>query len=293
LLVGILSSLQFHVVRSDELVSRKEAETEAVKATLRSDLKKAMQHLGYNAIVLPKDQSLGDWYAEDFAANTMPESRAAQLAGTRELVDRYLPQLRQKLTWEERQWMILVVGVGRERILDTSVCEGAPLARTIPRGSCVVGYELHNALGLKTGQETVRDSQMSGRTGQQGRHRGLDSLAGRARAVPAFGNARGRSAEVAILRAIGYRASQVLVLFLFRSLAGGVVGAALGCAIGLTIAVTLRGELDVLLVGASGLLSWHLIIAAAVIGSLLGVVAGWIPALLAAQRNPAEILKEA
>jgi putative ABC transport system permease protein len=111
--------------------------------------------------------------------------------------------------------------------------------------------------------------------------------------LTAFGNARGRSAEVAILRAIGYRASQVLVLFLFRSLAGGVVGAALGCAIGLTIAATLRGELDVLLVGASGLLSWHLVIAAAVIGSVLGVVAGWIPALLAAQRDPAEILKEA
>lgn len=111
--------------------------------------------------------------------------------------------------------------------------------------------------------------------------------------LTAFGNARGRSAEVAILRAIGYRASQVLFLFLFRSLAGGVVGAALGCAIGLTIAAALRGELDVLLVGASGLLSWHLVIAAAVIGALLGVVAGWIPALLAAQRDPAEILREA
>jgi predicted lysophospholipase L1 biosynthesis ABC-type transport system permease subunit len=111
--------------------------------------------------------------------------------------------------------------------------------------------------------------------------------------LTAFGNARGRSAEVAILRAIGYRASQVLVLFLFRSLAGGVVGAALGCVIGLMIATTLRGELDVPLVGASGLLSWHLVIVAAVIGSLLGVVAGWIPALLAAQRDPAEILREA
>ena len=120
-------------------------------AGLRSDLKKAMQRLGYNAIVLPKDQPLGDWYAEDYAANTMPESWAPRLAGTQELVDRYLPQLRQKLKWEERQWTILVVGVGQERILDTSVGEGTPLAGAIPRGSCVVGYELHHALGLKTG----------------------------------------------------------------------------------------------------------------------------------------------
>jgi ABC-type antimicrobial peptide transport system permease subunit len=83
------------------------------------------------------------------------------------------------------------------------------------------------------------------------------------------------------------------VLFLFRSLAGGVIGAALGCAAGLLIAARLRGDFDVLLVGAAGLLSWPLIITALVTGSLLGVVAGWIPALLAAQRDPAEILREA
>ncbi|NLF68693.1 MAG: FtsX-like permease family protein [Candidatus Anammoximicrobium sp.] len=111
--------------------------------------------------------------------------------------------------------------------------------------------------------------------------------------LTAFGNARGRRAEVAILRAIGYRANQVLTLFLFRSLAGGVVGAAFGCAAGLLIAARLRGDLNVLLVGAAGLLSWQVVGAALAIGSLLGVVAGWIPALLAAQRDPAEILREA
>jgi len=153
LLVGVLTGLQFHVVRSDEIVSRKEEETKAVMIGLRSDLRQAMQRLGYNAIVLPKDQPLGDWYAEDYGAITMPESWAPKLDETRELVDRYQPRLRRKLKWEERQWTILVVGVGPERVLDTSVGEAAPLADSIPRGSCVVGYELHYALGLEPGQE--------------------------------------------------------------------------------------------------------------------------------------------
>ncbi len=153
LLVGVLTGLQFHVVRSDEIVSRKEEETKAVMIGLRSDLRQAMQRLGYNAIVLPKDQPLGDWYAEDYGAITMPESWAPKLDETRELVDRYQPRLRRKLKWEERQWTILVVGVGPERVLDTSVGEAAPLADSIPRGSCVVGYELHHALGLEPGQE--------------------------------------------------------------------------------------------------------------------------------------------
>jgi len=153
LLVGVLTGLQFHAVRSDEIVSRKEQETQAVMAGLRSDLKQAMQRLGYNAIVLPKNQPLGDWYAEDYAAITMPESWAPRLAGTRELVDRYLPRLRRKLKWEEKQWTILVVGVGQERVLDTSVGQAGPLAGAIPPGSCVVGYELHQALGLQRGEE--------------------------------------------------------------------------------------------------------------------------------------------
>lgn len=108
----------------------------------------------------------------------------------------------------------------------------------------------------------------------------------------AFANARGRTAEVAILRAIGYRASQVLALFLFRCLVGGVVGAVIGCSVGLAIAAHLRGEFDVPLVGSPGILSWHLVVATLLIGSLLGVVAGWIPALMAARQDPAEILKE-
>jgi len=96
---------------------------------------------------------LGDWYAEDYAANTMPESRAQRLDGTRELVDRYLPRLRRKLKWEEKQWAVLVVGVGQERVLDTSVGQAGPLSGAIPPGSCVVGYELHQALGLQRGEE--------------------------------------------------------------------------------------------------------------------------------------------
>ncbi len=153
LLVGVLTSLQMHTARSDELVSLKEEQTRVAMDSLRSDLRKAMQRLGYNALILPRDQSLGDLYAEDYAAHSMPESWATRLDGTAQVVDRYLPQLRRKLTWGERQWTVLIVGVGAERILDTSVCEDVPLVPAIERGCCVLGYELHHALGLSVGEE--------------------------------------------------------------------------------------------------------------------------------------------
>ena len=153
LLIGVLTCLELHDARSEEIVTGKEEETRAVLGELRSDVKKAMQGLGYNAVILPKDQPLGDWYAQDYAAKTMPESRASRLADTKGLVDRYLPRLRQKLKWEEKQWTIIVVGLGEERILDTNVCEDKPLVDAVSGGGCVVGYELHSALGLVAGEE--------------------------------------------------------------------------------------------------------------------------------------------
>ena len=105
-------------------------------------------------------------------------------------------------------------------------------------------------------------------------------------------NTRQRKAEVAILRAIGCRASQILLLFLTRSLVVGCVGAMAGCMVGLAITAVLRADLDVPLLGPKGMLPWPLVVAGPVIGATLGVIAGWIPALVAAQQDPALILED-
>ena len=73
LLIGVLTCLELHDARSEEIVAGKEEETRVVMGALKSDVKKAMHGLGYNAIILPKDQPLGDWYAQDYAAKAMPE----------------------------------------------------------------------------------------------------------------------------------------------------------------------------------------------------------------------------
>lgn len=151
LLVGVLVSLEIHATRSESIVREKEAATRAGMQALQSDVKNAMHRLGYNAILLPKDQPLGDWYADDYASKTMPEAWSSRLEETDHLVDRFLPRLRKKITWAEHKWTVIVVGVGDERILDTSICSDAPLVHAIPIGGCVVGYELHHALDLHPG----------------------------------------------------------------------------------------------------------------------------------------------
>ncbi len=148
-LVGVLLSLEIHAARSEAIVDQKQAETRAAKEAFESDVKNAMHRLGYNAIVLPVDQSLTDWYADDYAQKTMPEAWCARLEQTDQLVDRYLPRLRRKITWTENQWTVIVVGVGKERILDTSVSSDATLIGAVSPGCCRVGYELHRARDLR------------------------------------------------------------------------------------------------------------------------------------------------
>ncbi len=145
--------LRQHDRQTEWILQRKEKETASKMAALKADVKRAMHRLGYNAVIIPRDQPLGDWYADDYAAKCMPQGRAGVLAKTSGLVERYLPRLRRKLAWDERKWTVIVVGVGREEILTTTVSEPAPLVEELPANAVVVGHELHQALGLKPGDE--------------------------------------------------------------------------------------------------------------------------------------------
>ena len=152
LLAGVLTSLDIHTMQSEAIVRRHLAKTHSELEELRTEVRGAMHHLGYNAIVLPREQSLGDWYADDYASKLMPESHGGRLAVTKGLADRYLPRLRRKIKWPETNFTAIIVGVGEEVVLDTSTGSDAPLVDPIQGGHCVVGYELHQALDLEPGK---------------------------------------------------------------------------------------------------------------------------------------------
>ena len=394
LLVGMLTSLQLHAARADALAARQQAQTQTVMAELRSDLRRAMQQLGYNAIILPQDQDLSDWYAEDYAVQTMPLAWAARLDGTTQLADRYVPRLRQRLKWEEQQWTVLVIGVGRERVLDTSVCGDEPLAEVIPRGRCVVGYELHHALELQTGDaitllgrsfeilrcqrelgtkddisiwldladaqelldkpeaineilivehlavwgdvaevrrrvaavlpecqvveiasETmsraharVKVAEESRASLEQERDKRALLLAERRSTIRQLAplgalagaiwigflmvfNVRERAAEIAVLRAIGFRAADMRALVLSKAcllgLVGGLAGFVLGLALATLLEVRAQGEAALQL----GITLQHLGLAVT-LGVAVCMLGSWLPARAAAAMDPAEILQQ-
>ncbi len=106
----------------------------------------------------------------------------------------------------------------------------------------------------------------------------------------ALANVRDRRAEIGIFRAVGLSAGQILLVFLGRAAAVGVAGASGGIAAALAFAAAGAGEPGAgALAGVDGRwLAW-----AAVAAPLLSILASWLPALSAAQQDPADILREA
>lgn len=107
----------------------------------------------------------------------------------------------------------------------------------------------------------------------------------------AFGNVRQRSQEIGILRAIGYRSTQILAIFLGKALFIGLAGAALGYAAGLWVGIR-WGDLAATADAFTRLFDSRLLVLAVVLAPFLSGLATWIPAILAARQDPAVVLQE-
>jgi putative ABC transport system permease protein len=111
----------------------------------------------------------------------------------------------------------------------------------------------------------------------------------------AMGNVRERRVEIAVLRALGVRSRQVLFLFLSKAvllgLAGGALGFALGTAAG-PMAETAIEETAPVGLPAADLFDPRLLLLSLLLAPVFAVAASWLPAIAAAQQDPADILRE-
>ena len=150
---GALTMLQIYDHKTNEIITEKETETRERMALLEDDYRKIMKKLGFNLLILPKDQNISDLFANDFASKLMPESYVDSLAASHSMLIRHLlPSLQQKIEWPERHRTILLIGIrGEVPFLYKDPKE--PMMITVPKGTMVIGYELHDKLGLKQGDE--------------------------------------------------------------------------------------------------------------------------------------------
>ncbi len=138
--------------RTEDLIATKQADLEQQTKDMEAEFREITTRMGFNILVLPKEQNLGDFYAENYADKTMPEAYAKLLADEPNIVTvrHLLPMLQAKMTWPERKRKILLIGVKGEMPW-AHRDNKKPILRPVEPGTVAVGYELHQSLGLKAG----------------------------------------------------------------------------------------------------------------------------------------------
>jgi len=397
-LVGAVTMLRVHEQRTRAILARKEKETAARMAVLEDEMRKAMLLLGFNIVILPKDQALSDWHADDYGTKYMPEEYAERLARSNVItIQHLLPSLQQRIFWPEQKRTILLVGT-RGEVPFLHKEPKKPLVQPAPPGTITLGHELARDLDLKAGdtvallgqtftvhqcqpprgdkdditawidlaeaqallnqkgrinailalecgcgwarpdmvrteiEKILPDTQVVERSSQalaraeartkaaeeakasietERQHRlrmhgELERLA--AALVPvvmlvaavwigllAFGNVRERRSEIGLLRAVGLRSRQILLIFLSKAALTGFLGGILGVAAGLAAGACLGLRAQSAgpeLVAPVAIFDARLIALALLTAPVLAAVAGWIPAMLAARQDAAEVLRE-
>ena len=113
-------------------------------------------------------------------------------------------------------------------------------------------------------------------------------------ALLALANSRQRCHEIGVLRAIGLSTRQLMVVFLSKAAALGLLGGLTGVVVGLMIGHMLvsaqSGGTSWNEMFTSGTL-WAVVVSAPPSALFLAGLASWIPALLAARQDPAVILQ--
>jgi len=110
----------------------------------------------------------------------------------------------------------------------------------------------------------------------------------------AFGNVRQRSSEIGILRAIGLSSNQVLAIFLIKAGLIGLIGGILGTVLGVLIGIQFGGlapseETWQRIFEAGAVLTT--VVLAPLLAPAFSAIASWLPAQMAARRDPAIVLQ--
>ena len=151
--LAILISVAYAVSLLTLIRARRYRTTQQV-AALDDEIRKITKAMGFNINILPAQQNLADFHANDFAEKTMPFEYVQRLASSRwvKSVRHLRPALIHKLNWPEYQRQIVLMGVSGVVPL-SHLQNPQPLAEPVPAGVMNIGHALATELKLQEGSE--------------------------------------------------------------------------------------------------------------------------------------------
>ncbi len=153
-----ISLLRSSDMESAKFIDEKVEETEIEMARLEDEIRVSMKGLGFNIYIFPEGQDLSEVYEKGYASKTMPEEYVNRLAQSDIVtVNHLLPTLTKVLEWPEYKRKVVLIGIRGEVPKRHGNPNQKPLLNPVPEGELILGYELHNSLGLKVGDAVSFD----------------------------------------------------------------------------------------------------------------------------------------
>lgn len=139
---------------NEKLISQIDGEL----AKLDDETRKLMITMGFNLMIVHEDTNMADFWAEDFADQTMPEEYVYTLAESPRLslVRHLVATLQEKIKWNDRS--VLLVGYLPE-VTQTHFGKKKPMGHDVPEGKVLLGYELWKSLDFPPGTD-VKDEEV-------------------------------------------------------------------------------------------------------------------------------------
>ena len=127
-------------------------------AALQDEARKFSKNLGFNCMLLPPGQNLGQLYADGRSEHFFDEEEVTALADARlETLNHLRPVLRERIGWPEQNRDIILVGVRGEVYIKAPRWQ-KPIEEAIKPDRAHVGHALAGELGLQPGAKlTFRD----------------------------------------------------------------------------------------------------------------------------------------
>lgn len=150
-LVATRVLLASHDERTAEHLEQAAQRQDETLAYMADEMRKAMLQLTFNCVILPAEQDLAEWHRQDYGTHTMPEDHVHRLADSGIIsVRHFLPTLQKRVLWPEAGRHILLAGSSGQ-VPNLHKNPRKPLVQPVPEGTIVLGHELHDSLGLETG----------------------------------------------------------------------------------------------------------------------------------------------
>ena len=122
-------------------------------AALQDAMRKITKGLGFNILILPRDQDINQYHLSGVADAVMPEAFVTKLANSKIVtINHLLPVVTRRIRWAEQDNLEVVLIGTRGEVPLAHRDPKKPLLDIVPKGKLIAGHEVGKKLELKKNQ---------------------------------------------------------------------------------------------------------------------------------------------